>query len=137
MIKDCHVGVKGIVCNKDRCLVMRSSSTDAYWDVPGGRIDNDESLLETLTRELREELPSIGAFKIKEVLGAYRLHKNIVDNKGLVLIFHRIEAEHFDVRLSDEHSEFKWVDKNTVRQLLEPGNKISQDLYNILQKALT
>ncbi len=137
MIKDCQVGIKGIVCVGDACLVLESGSGAlAYWDVPGGRIDDDESLSETLSRELREELPSIKEFSIGEVLGAYRLPKNIVDNRGLVLIFYKVDAENFDVTLSNEHAGYRWVTKETVAELLDSPISITPELYSYIRGVL-
>ena len=137
MIKDCHVGIKGIVCVNDACLVLQNGSgAHAYWDVPGGRIDNDESLLETLTRELREELPSIKEFSIGEVVGAYRLPKNIVDNRGLVFIFYKVDAESFDVTLSNEHAGYRWVTRETVSELLNSDVSITPEMYSYITQVL-
>lgn len=137
MIKDCHVGIKGIVCVDDACLVLQNGSgADAYWDVPGGRVDDDESLLETLTRELREELPSIKEFSIGEVVGAYRLPKNIVDNHGLVLIFYKVDAESFEVTLSNEHTGYRWVTRETVSELLNSPISITSEMYSYISEVL-
>jgi 8-oxo-dGTP pyrophosphatase MutT (NUDIX family) len=137
MIKDCHVGIKGIVRMGDSCLVLQNGSgADAYWDVPGGRIDDDEALPETLTRELREELPGIKEFSIGEVVGAYRLPKNIVDNRGLVLIFYKVDAESFDVTLSNEHVGYRWVTKETVSELLDSPFAITPELYSYIRSVL-
>ena len=133
MIKDCHIGIKGIIRVGDACLVLqKGSGNDAYWDVPGGRIDDNEALEETLTRELREELPGIKEFSIGEVVGAYRLPKNIVDNRGLVFIFYKVDAESFDVVLSNEHDGYRWVTKETVSELLDSPVSITPDLYSYL-----
>lgn len=137
MIKDCHVGIKGIVCVGEKCLVLqKGNGVDAYWDVPGGRIDDDEALEETLTRELREELPSIKEFSIGGVIGAYRLPKNIVDNRGLVLVFYKVVAESFEVVLSDEHAEYRWVTKETVSDLLNSSVAITSEMYTYIAKVL-
>lgn len=137
MIKDCHVGIKGIVRVNDACLVLQNGSgAHAYWDVPGGRVDDDESLLETLSRELREELPSIKGFSIGEVVGAYRLPKNIVDNRGLVLIFYKVDAESFDVTLSNEHTGYRWVTRETVSELLNSPVSITSEMYSYISEVL-
>jgi len=137
MIKDCQVGIKGIVRVGDACLVLQNGSgAEAYWDVPGGRIDNDESLEETLSRELREELPSIKEFSIGEVVGAYRLPKNIVDNRGLVLIFYKVEAESFEVTLSNEHSGYRWVTREAVSELLNSLVSITPEMYSYISEVL-
>jgi 8-oxo-dGTP diphosphatase len=137
MIRDCHVGVKGIVKVADKCLVLKKGTGEnAYWDIPDGRIDDDETLEETLSRELSEELPGIINYKVGSVLGAYRLSKDIDDNKALVLIFFSVDAEDFEVKLSSEHSSFRWVNKENVSELLETNIPIEQGYYDAVAKAL-
>ncbi len=137
MIKTCYVGVKGIVKVGDSVLVLKKGSGDsAYWDIPGGRIDDNETLEETLKRELSEELPSLRGYKIGDVVSAYRLSKNIDDDKALVLIFYRVEAENFEVTLSEEHAAFQWVTKQTLPELLTSPTSIEKGYYNALTRAL-
>ena len=137
MIKDCHVGVKGIVKVGNKCLVLqKGEGGDDYWDLPGGRIDDEETLEETLSRELSEELPSLKDYEIGGVVGAYRLSKNIDEEKALILIFYRVNAEEFEVKLSNEHASYKWVTKGNISELLESDISIEQGYYDAIVKAL-
>lgn len=137
MIKDCHVGVKGIICINDECLVLQKGVGDnAYWDIPGGRIDEGETLHATLTRELHEELPCIKEFSILDVVGAYRLDRDLEGGQGLVLIFYQVTAEPFDMVLSPEHTDYKWVRKETLPELHDSTVSIKPELYSILEKIL-
>ncbi len=61
-----HVGVKGLLRNvQGKLLLVRETfSGTQYYDIPGGRIDEDEKdPLETLVREMREEV-GIEAFEV-------------------------------------------------------------------------
>jgi len=137
MIKDCNVGVKGIIYINDSCLVLKKKTPELeYWDIPGGRIDDNETLEETLTRELSEELPSLQSLTVGGVLGAYRLSKDIADGKALVLIFYSVKAEPFEVILSDEHSDFKWVTRDTVSELLSSDTHIEKGYYDAITRAI-
>lgn len=137
MIKDCHVGIKGIVMVNDRCLVLKKKTdSGTYWDIPGGRIDDDENLEATLSRELKEELPSIKNYKIDSIISAYRLSKDIVDSKALILIFFKVIAEDFNVELSEEHCDYRWIGNNEVPELLKTDTLIEPGYYDALVKAL-
>lgn len=137
MIKDCNVGIKALLCVGEKCLIVkRVEATYEYWDVPGGRIDDDERLIETLERELREELPSVADFTVGEIVGAYRFKRNIINDRGLVFIFYKVEAEDFDVVLSDEHTEYKWVTKENIEELHEAQFPIESELLALIRKVV-
>lgn len=137
MIKDFNIGVKGIIKVKDKCLILKSVKNESpYWDIPGGRIDDDESLEDTLKRELSEELPSLGKYSVGKILNAYRLSHDLKDGKGLLLVFYEIEADDFDVKLSSEHVEFKWVSQNDLPDLLTSEVPIEKGYYEALKNAL-
>ncbi len=137
MIKDCHVGVKGLVVAHDKCLILqRGIGDEAFWDVPGGRIDDTETLTDTLTRELKEELPSIGRFTIGDIIGAYRLDHDIQGERALVLIFYKVSVDDFEVALSDEHSDYKWVTREDVEGIDEDMVSITPQLREFLKKVL-
>lgn len=126
MIQTFYVGVKGVIVKDSKALILKSSRPDrpTFWDIPGGRINDTETILQTLRRQLREELPSIGKFKIGRLLNVYRLSVDLPDGYGLVLIYYKIEADDFEITLSDEHNEFAWISKDEVEDLdAEEGYK--------------
>jgi 8-oxo-dGTP diphosphatase len=135
MIKQCHVGVKGVVCVDDRCLLLQRKSGDSFhWDIPGGRIDDNETIEETLKRELAEELPSLKNYSVGELLHACRLSHDIEGGTGLILIFYKINAEPFEVALSEEHQDYRWLNKTEISELLKKPI-IEQGYYEALKKA--
>ena len=137
MIKDCNVGIKALLIVEGKCLIVkRVEPTHEYWDVPGGRIDDNETLMETLARELGEELPSLKNYTVENIVGAYRFRKNITNDRGLVLIFYKVIAPSFDVVLSEEHTEYIWVGKNELPKFYEEGFPIEPDLRKMVEKVL-
>jgi 8-oxo-dGTP diphosphatase len=137
MIKYCHVGVKGVVCVDGQCLVLKKGTgINSYWDIPGGRIDGNETLEETLHRELHEELPTIGNYKVGDVLGAYRLSKNIENDTALILVFYLIHAEVFEVLVSEEHTDYRWVTQKDVAELLSSDTHIESGYYDVISRAV-
>jgi 8-oxo-dGTP diphosphatase len=132
-----NVGVKGVVKVGDACLVLKKKTAyGGYFDIPGGRIDDEESLSEALMRKLSKELPTLEGYTVAGPIEAYRLSKNISEDKALVLIFYLIRAEPFEVRLSDEHDDYLWVTADTVKDLFRDEYTIEEGYYNAINRAL-
>ena len=112
-----NVGIKSIIINDDKVLIVKN--TKGFWEVPGGRVDANESIEETLRRELSEELPNIKSVVPGRILDARRLHKDIKDNVSLILVFYAVTAE-FDGEptLSDEHIDYMWATKQEALDLV-------------------
>ena len=125
--RDLISGVKGVVRVGHECLALKKKIGNGRlaWDFPGGRIEKDETPEEALRREIKEELPSIGDFSIGEILGTYRF---MVIDQPYPITFYKIGTEPFDVVLTEEHTGFRWVNRDTVGELqttpdvsIEPG----------------
>ena len=113
MPKTFYVGIKGVIVSDSKALILKTSDDDR-WDIPGGRINDSETIQETLSRELKEELPSIGNFQIGNLLNVFRLNHDLSSGNGLILIYFRVTADKFDIKLSDEHTDFAWVDAEEI-----------------------
>jgi len=97
------------------------------WGLPGGRLENDNTWNDGLLREIQEEtgIQKVGDIKIVDV--------DLSDSKETYITYFICKIfENPTIRLSDEHSEFAWVDKNTLNnyQFAFPGiqEKIRQFL---------
>lgn len=124
MMKTFFVGVKGVVVRDDKVLLLKKAGGEDFWEVPGGRVDGDETLQETLIRELQEEVPNIQNISIGNVLNAYRLHKDIVEDVSLTLVFFEVNASfEGDPEISEEHSEWRWVDKDEALSIASESCK--------------
>jgi 8-oxo-dGTP pyrophosphatase MutT (NUDIX family) len=110
-MKNFNVGIKGVVRRSDGAvLLLRKNQANAFWEVPGGRIDGDESVEQTLERELSEELPDCSNLLTSRILCAHRLPKDIGDDLGLLLIYFEVTLDLPDpVIISEEHTAFRWV----------------------------
>lgn len=98
---------------------------DTTWDIPGGRINQQESLLDGLKRELFEEI----GVKIDETPELVDAQDIFVESKDLhvVRLTYLISKSIDSITLSDEHSDYRHVslDKldaynidNITRQML-------------------
>lgn len=134
-LKHLYIGIKGVIYNPETRKVLVLSKADnkgrRYWDIPGGRIDSDERIEDTLKRELTEEIPNIGNnYKVGKLLLAYRLSHDLDDGLGLMLLFYKVESKLETVQFSKEHDSYKWVNKDEIDHLdtrpgiyIEPGYK--------------
>lgn len=53
-----HLGVKALIRNPNKEILLlerKSKFNKNYWDIPGGRLQKGESLLQTLKQEIAEE----------------------------------------------------------------------------------
>lgn len=122
-MKSFYVGVKAIVENDNKILLLKRSpkKTHAqyFWDVPGGRIDGEETIDEAMKRELSEEIGFTGAFTIEKVVHTYRLPFDVENKHGLLLVYYKVSADVSEVQLSEEHSEFRWIAKEDLPTFFE------------------
>lgn len=131
-MKTFYVGVKGVIVKDGKVLLLQKNKAEEdFWEVPGGRIDANESLDQTLIRELQEEVPNIQNIRIGDVLDAYRLHKDLDRDISLTLIFFKVTADFDgDPQISEEHQAWKWVDISEALQIA------SESCKKAIEKAL-
>lgn len=114
------VGVKILLKNKDGKYLVLCRSKVKYrdigpeWDIAGGRIDPGTTLLENLKREVKEEtgLEIYGEPKLITAQDIIRPEKG----KHTVRLTYIGEANG-GVKLSDEHSEYKWLSLDDIKKL--------------------
>ena len=102
-----------------RFLLLKRAKTKIYehlWQGVAGKIEVGETSWEAAIRELKEEtgFEPVRMFVADHVSKFYEAHGDWVN---MVPVF-GIEVEDEEVKLSDEHCEFKWVDFNTAHQTL-------------------
>ena len=98
-----------------------------FWDIPGGRIDDDENFEQTLRRELAEELPGCEVKEVRELKGAFRVEHDIEEDTGLVLLYYLAEVVLPDeIAISDEHDDYKFL--QTSADIPESMNPVVQQI---------
>lgn len=129
-----YVGIKAVIVNNGKALVVSDPRFKGY-DLPGGKIDEGESIEEALKRELREEL-GIESFEMGEILYALERYGYHVANTSIMLIFYKATANTNKIMLNDEHSEFRWIDKSELKQLIAEDKIRNIGVKMALEKAL-
>jgi mutator protein MutT len=111
-----HIGIKAVIVNEGKALVLRDATRYKGIDLPGGKIDQGEAIDQALSRELREEL-GLEQFKISDILHAQERPDYNKNGVKLMLIFYRVDAEVGEISLSDEHTSFEWISKGDLDNL--------------------
>lgn len=105
-----------VVPRKDgKYLVVKRSETrdinPEVWEFPGGKIEG-ELPEEAGLRELEEETGLEG-----KLAGAGQKIADTVDGVELILHPYLVEIESSDISLSDEHTEYRWINQRDIADL--------------------
>lgn len=126
-----QVGVKALIQNTQGEFLFLKRNPELYtdnntqWDIPGGRIQADEYLLSGLEREIFEETGLHLKKSHAQIIAAQDIfvtHKNIH-----VVRLTYIAAATGEIRLSEEHTNFAWMTKETA---LDSG--VDPYVHNVL-----
>ena len=111
------VAVKAIVKFEDKFLIIKKSLIEDVapetYDLPGGRLEFGEKPVNALTREVFEETglnilnpkpTRVWSFSPKE-------------NFQLIGITFLCESENNKVNLSEEHTEYKWLTHEEIKEM--------------------
>ena len=114
-----NIVLTGILKDNDLLLVVkRNENDDLYpgaWEFPGGHLEDGETLKDGLKRELYEEIGFTDNFdpiiihyydEVKEKNGelTHDLEIDFIVN---------VDSSKIDVKLSNEHCDYKWVTKDS------------------------
>ncbi len=132
MNEDCfHLGVKALIRNLSGKILLlkvnpaqlKNYSGEAYWDIPGGRVQRGASVEETLRREVEEEtgITNIKATKlVATILSNIRIPVQNGDVGLLLSVYScQLSEEPSTIRLSGEHTEAGWFFPKEASELLK------------------
>ena len=102
--------VKALIVKDERLLLIKRRPNDVHkpgqWDIPGGRLEAGESPFLGLQRETNEEV----GIEI-EIVMPLDVHYFIRDDgQQITLMIFLCKPKSGEIKLSEEHSEFKWID---------------------------
>lgn len=93
-------------------LIQRAPELDwqpNQWEALYGRIDQSEGPEQGLRREVSEEV-GITQLEINQVLTVWHMYRGLVAPENeLIGITYAASTEQESIRLSDEHSQYRWV----------------------------
>lgn len=108
----------GIACiSAGKVLVVKRADDDFFggmFELPGGKIETGETFEESIVREISEEC----GLKISKIVAAYRAFDYASQSgKSTRQINFIVECSTTDVKLSHEHTESRWIEKNSLKEL--------------------
>lgn len=116
--------IKAIIQKADKVLLIKKSDkVDIYpgrWDLPGGRLNPDETWEQGLAREVQEET----GLKVKLIREVRDWESNKWDTIGKTVFCEYMSGE---VQLSWEHTEYRWI---------KPVDVLKEDFPEWIQKDL-
>jgi 8-oxo-dGTP diphosphatase len=127
-----QVGVKILLKNKEGMFLVLQRNLEKYpgvgakWDIAGGRIKADGSLLENLKREVMEE-SGLELVDEPELIFAQDIFKK--DEPTHVVRLTYTGEGIGEVKLSEEHSEFRWLTRDELAKL-EPMDKYIKEVLD-------
>lgn len=104
------IAVKGIILYKNKIIILEKelNNKNSVWDLPGGLIENDETELVALVREIKEELNI--DIEVEKKVGVWHFIRHY-DNKTVSVTNYlcSLKRQKLDIKLSNEHVAFKWI----------------------------
>ena len=116
------VAFKAIIRKNDKILVIKRSAKEEVfeklWDIPGGRMNFGEMPTEALTREIREEtgltVNILNPFTVWSFMA-----QDDLQVIGITMLADYVSGE---VVLSEEHTEYKWINPHEFANLDANGS---------------
>lgn len=113
-----YLAVKGIIRRNDgKILVLKRSGRDDHkpgvWETVGGGMDREETPQTGLQREILEETGL--EVEVQEPFNVFTFKKDTGEFKiGITFLCKYLGGE---VTLSDEHSEYRWIDPEEFSEM--------------------
>ncbi|MBX4212342.1 NUDIX domain-containing protein [Candidatus Pacearchaeota archaeon] len=130
------VAVKALLFHQEKLLLIRESprykegSQIGKFDVIGGRVEPGQPFNESLLREIKEETgldAELGVpFFVNEV-------RPVVKGEPwqIIRIFFLCKSNSFDVKLSEDHDAYEWIDPKNYK-----NHNIIENLHPVFEEYL-
>jgi 8-oxo-dGTP diphosphatase len=109
------INYAGIVFTDGKSLLVlkrsNKESNSGTYDFPGGKSNKDETDIENAIREVQEETG------IDKIPGKCFGKLSKTDKRKNYTMFFYFVKDEFDIKISDEHSKYKWVKITEIENL--------------------
>jgi 8-oxo-dGTP diphosphatase len=139
MIKTYAIGTSVYATRNGQILILKRAmgAAKGAWSLPGGALDEGETIEECARRELLEETGLVPTGP----LSLFSVTPMFVYDHDMFIIGYTCKCEEGDVHLSQEHSGYRWIDAQEYRnryfseKSIEKVKKLSEE-SEILAKSV-
>ena len=136
--KDWGLTVRGLVKKDNKILILRrhpkSRNNPHKWELPGGKVDPGEFFDNALIREFKEETNlEVEIESLFEVVQDEFISRRTNRPISTVQLMMNLEIIGGEVKISDEHDDFKWVSNEELKNLYN-GDMLTPTLRKTLEK---
>ncbi len=125
------VVVKAVIGQQGKYLIVRRDDNDdigaGTWEFPGGKIEFGENLEDALLREVKEETGI--SVSVVRLLYATTFMTN--PQRQVVLMAYLCKPHGDDIKLSFEHSDYMWSDKEQFRERIAVAIITDMEKYGV------
>lgn len=94
------VSVKGVIFHEDKVILLKNERDE--WELPGGKLELDEKVEETLVREVQEELGII--VKVDKILDSW-IFQELPEGAVVIITYGCFIVDFQELAISPEHKE--------------------------------
>ena len=127
-----RLAAKSFIVKDNNLLIIKRRLSDvqkpSIWEIPGGRLELGEDPFEGLKRETKEETGL--DIEVLNPLSVRYFTRD--DNQRITMIIFYCKPLTSEVKLSDEHTDFEWVDLNNCKEKLADFFHKDVDAFNKL-----
>ena len=139
-----RLGLKAVILNDKKQVLLLQSNPNVktqikcqkeYWDFPGGQINYNETIPQSLKRELCEETALKGLTilePIAQTITKIRITPYNRDVGLIIFAFHSKLKSVNALKLSQEHLNWKWFNPSQLKSVM--GNKYDNTFINQIKK---
>ncbi len=129
------ITTKVVFKSNDKYLLLKNKEIDSsgsFFDLPGGTVELNEQLCDTIPREIKEELNILINFEDLELFNTYIVNRNKNDyDLGVVVYIYDKPID--NLVLSEEHLEYLYVNKEDIMKI-DDNKHIIRILKEVIQK---
>ena len=114
--------MRGLLKKDEKILLLKrhpkSKTNPSRWELPGGKVELGEDFDKALIREFSEETNL--SIELSDLIGA--VQEDFPHKKTIAVVMNvNITSEIPEIKISNEHVDFKWVDIEEIKDLKISG----------------